>query len=91
MKRFERTRIWLSENGVLWTLMYQARLTLGRLAERLDRQLRRREEQYGLPGTNPVKLNLRKWETYDWSKAGRAGNSRKNAMEPPKLRKDMDA
>ncbi|OQA24040.1 MAG: putative methyltransferase [Verrucomicrobia bacterium ADurb.Bin345] len=70
MKRFERTRIWLSENGVLWTLMYQARLTLGRLAERLDRQLRRREEQYGLPGTNPVKLNLRKWETYDWSKAG---------------------
>ena len=29
-------------------------------------------------------------EPYDWSKAGRAGNSRKNAQEPPKLRKDSD-
>ncbi|MEG0919853.1 MAG: hypothetical protein RSD57_10365 [Comamonas sp.] len=27
---------------------------------------------------------------YDWSKAGRAGASRKNAQEPPKQRKDMD-
>ncbi|MEN5178713.1 hypothetical protein [Comamonas odontotermitis] len=30
-------------------------------------------------------------QTYDWSKAGRAGNSRKNAMEPPRQRKDMDS
>ena len=29
-------------------------------------------------------------QPYDWSKAGRAGKSRKNAMEPPKQRKDMD-
>ena len=29
-------------------------------------------------------------QVYDWSKAGRAGNSRKNAQEPPKLRKDSD-
>lgn len=27
---------------------------------------------------------------YEWSKAGRAGKSRKNANEPPKTRKDMD-
>lgn len=27
---------------------------------------------------------------YDWSKAGRAGASRKNAQQPPKQRKDMD-
>ena len=27
---------------------------------------------------------------YEWSKAGRAGASRKNAQEPPKQRKDMD-
>lgn len=30
-------------------------------------------------------------QTYDWSKAGRAGNSRKNAMEPPRQRKDIDS
>lgn len=27
---------------------------------------------------------------YDWSKAGRAGASRKNAQQPPVQRKDMD-
>ncbi|QXZ10320.1 hypothetical protein KUF54_03440 [Comamonas sp. Y33R10-2] len=27
---------------------------------------------------------------YQWSKAGRAGASRKNAAQPPKQRKDMD-
>jgi hypothetical protein len=27
---------------------------------------------------------------YDWSKAERAGASRKNARQPPVLRKDMD-
>lgn len=27
---------------------------------------------------------------YEWSKAGRAGASRKNAQQPPKQRKDMD-
>lgn len=27
---------------------------------------------------------------YQWSKAGRAGASRKNAAEPPKQRQDMD-
>lgn len=70
MKRFERTKIWLSQNGVIWTALYQARMTLGRLAERLDRQLRKREQKYALPGTNPVELNLRKWETYDWGKEG---------------------
>ena len=29
-------------------------------------------------------------EIYDWSKAGRAGKSRRNAQEPPKKRGDMD-
>ena len=29
-------------------------------------------------------------EIYDWSKAGRAGASRKNAQQPPVQRKDMD-
>lgn len=29
-------------------------------------------------------------EVYDWSKAGRAGASRKNAQQPPVQRKDMD-
>ena len=29
-------------------------------------------------------------EAYDWSKAGRAGASRKNAQQPPVKRKDMD-
>lgn len=29
-------------------------------------------------------------DIYDWSKAGRAGNSRKNAKEPPKTRGEMD-
>ena len=29
-------------------------------------------------------------ERYDWSKAGRAGNSRKNAMEPPKTKAQRD-
>lgn len=29
-------------------------------------------------------------ERYDWSKAGRAGASRKNAQQPPVQRKDMD-
>ncbi len=29
-------------------------------------------------------------EAYDWSKAGRAGKSRKNAQEPPKTRGQMD-
>ena len=29
-------------------------------------------------------------QAYDWSKAGRAGASRRNAQEPPKTRKDMD-
>ena len=27
---------------------------------------------------------------YEWSKAGRAGKSRRNASEPPKTRQDMD-
>ena len=27
---------------------------------------------------------------YEWSKAGRAGKSRRNANEPPKTRQDMD-
>ncbi len=70
MKRFERTRIWLSQNGAIWTAMYHARVALGRLSDRLDRLLRKREQKYGLPGTNPVELNLRKWDTYDWGKAG---------------------
>lgn len=30
-------------------------------------------------------------QAYDWSKAGRAGSSRKNALEPPRQRKDMDS
>ena len=29
-------------------------------------------------------------ELYDWSKAGRAGASRKHAQQPPVQRKDMD-
>ena len=29
-------------------------------------------------------------EVYEWSKAGRAGASRKNAQQPPLQRKDMD-
>lgn len=29
-------------------------------------------------------------EVYEWSKAGRAGASRKNAQQPPVQRKDMD-
>lgn len=29
-------------------------------------------------------------QAYDWSKAGRAGASRKNAQQPPRQRKDMD-
>lgn len=70
MKRFERTRIWLAENGLAWTLLYQWRMMLGRLARRADARLRAREARLGLPGANPVALNLRKWDSYDWSKAG---------------------
>lgn len=29
-------------------------------------------------------------QAYEWSKAGRAGKSRRNASEPPRTRKDMD-
>ena len=29
-------------------------------------------------------------QDYEWSKAGRAGKSRRNAAEPPKTRGDMD-
>ncbi|MBU1695355.1 MAG: hypothetical protein KJ726_06180 [Verrucomicrobia bacterium] len=60
MKRFERTRIWLAENGLVWTMWYQWRMRLDRLARRADKRLRAREARLGLPGTNPVVLNLRK-------------------------------
>lgn len=48
-------------------------------------------EMVGLAGVNAVEDGQTPdGHAYEWSKAGRAGASRRNAQEPPKTRKDMD-
>ncbi len=48
-------------------------------------------DMVGLAGVNAVEGGLTPdGHAYEWSKAGRAGASRKNASEPAKTRKDMD-
>lgn len=48
-------------------------------------------DMIGAPGVNAVEDGKTPdGHAYEWSKAGRAGASRRNASEPPKTRKDMD-
>jgi ubiquinone/menaquinone biosynthesis C-methylase UbiE len=70
MTRLERLRLFLSSNGVMWTVVYVVRQLFIRgwiLTDRLRLFL---EGKYRLPGVYLVQTQRPVWQSYDWRELG---------------------
>ncbi len=70
MTRMERLRLFLSNNGVMWTIVYIVRQLFIRGWTLTDRLRLFLEGKYKLPGVYLVETQRPMWQSYDWEELG---------------------